>query len=745
MFFLDHAWLVPLIPALSFVVILFFGKRFPRKGSEIGTLAVGASFLLACGTLFQWIKRVQDADHSHGVGAAIGALGRSVGRLGAAGSVAQVAPVVHHLTWFQNNGVRLTVGIQIDGLASIVMFVVTLVSLLVHVYSMEYMRGDRRYTHFYAALSLFTASMLLLVVADNTLQLLVGWELVGLCSFMLIGHWWEEQPNSDAALKAFLTTRTGDIGLLVGVVMTYWMVDRATGGHGSFNIVAVNQAASSSAVGHTLVMWTALALLLAIIGKSGQFPLHTWLPDAMAGPTPVSALIHAATMVVAGVYMGARLYPVFWHGLSIGTPGHGGINAMALIGGITVIIGAALAFVQDDIKKVLAYSTISQLGYMVMALGVGAWSAAVFHLFTHAFFKADLFLGAGSVSHSGSHHSFDMKKDMGGLKKYMPQTYWTFVIGSLALAGIFPLAGFWSKDEILVNAGHNGYQAFVIVGIIGAFMTAAYMTRCVYLTFFGEYRGSVAHEVAEVHEAEVLAEGDELIEHHLAEEQDDYIPGFGPHADEHGGDAHAPHESNRLITGPLVVLSFFAVFAGFINAPGVEKFDKWFQPRVAFVDVRTAKFSVILAVISVLVALAGIGAGYAYYWLRAGPQRLSERNPLARSLKHFLVMKYYLDVLYTDVIVGSLKGAIANGVYWFNQHILDNVLNYAGKGAVGLGRFTYEYVDQRGIDRAVNELASVTGESGGAVRRVQTGRLQFYALILILAVGLFALALWIFT
>ena len=431
MFFLDHAWLVPLIPAVSFVIILFFGKRMPRGGAEVGITAVGASFVLACGTLFQWINRVRDADNAHGVSGAIGAIGRSVGRLGAEGSAAQVLPVVHHVTWFENAGVKLTVGVQIDGLAAIVMFVVTLVSLLVHVYSLEYMRGDRRFTHFYAALSLFTASMLLLVVADNTLQMLVGWELVGLCSFMLIGHWWEEKPNSDAALKAFLTTRTGDIGLLVGVVMSYWLVERATG-HGSFNILSVNEAAASSSVGHTLVMWTALAFLLAIIGKSGQFPLHTWLPDAMAGPTPVSALIHAATMVVAGVYLGARLYPVFWHGLSIGTPGHGCLNAMAVIGGITVIIGAALAFVQDDIKKVLAYSTISQLGYMVMALGVGAWTAAVFHLFTHAFFKADLFLGAGSVSHSGSHHSFDMKKDMGGLKKYMPQTYWTFVIGSLA-------------------------------------------------------------------------------------------------------------------------------------------------------------------------------------------------------------------------------------------------------------------------------------------------------------------------
>ena len=295
-------------------------------------------------------------------------------------------------------------------------------------------------------------------------------------------------------------------------------------------------------------------MLLAIIGKSGQFPLHTWLPDAMAGPTPVSALIHAATMVVAGVYLGARLYPVFWHGLSIGTPGHGGLNAMAVIGGITVLIGAALAFVQDDIKKVLAYSTISQLGYMVMALGVGAWTAAVFHLFTHAFFKADLFLGAGSVSHSGSHHSFDMKKDMGGLKKYMPQTFWTFAIGSLALAGIFPLAGFWSKDEILVNAGHNGYQAFLVVGLVGAFMTAAYMTRCVYLVFFGEYRGSVAHEIGEVHEAEVLAEGDELVEHHLAEAQDDYLPGFGDHADAHAhGAAREQPAPHRAAVGALVL------------------------------------------------------------------------------------------------------------------------------------------------------------------------------------------------
>src|SRR5204863_5688834 len=309
---------------------------------------------------------------------------------------------------------------------------------------------------------------------------------------------------------------------------------------GRFGVGGTNAFALRKGSVHSLMLAGALCLFIGIIGKSGQFPLHTWLPDAMAGPTPVSALIHAATMVVAGVYLGARVYPVFYEGFSIG---HGGVNLMAAIGGTTVIIGAALAFVQDDIKKVLAYSTISQLGYMVMGLGVGAWLGAIFHLFTHAFFKADLFLGAGSVSHSGSHHSFDMKKDMGGLRRYMPQTFWTFIIGSLALAGIFPLAGFWSKDEILVNAGHNGYKAFLVIGAVGAFLTAAYMTRCVYLTFFGEYRGSIAHEVAETHEAEQLAEGDELVEHHLAEVQDDYIPGFGDHD---GEPAHGPHESNRL-------------------------------------------------------------------------------------------------------------------------------------------------------------------------------------------------------
>jgi len=422
------------------------------------------------------------------------------------------------------------------------------------------------------------------------------------------------------------------------------------------------------------------------------------LPDAMAGPTPVSALIHAATMVVAGVYLGARVYGVFWQGFSISA---GGVNAMALIGGVTIIIGALLAFVQDDIKKVLAYSTISQLGYMVMALGVGAWSAAVFHLFTHAFFKALLFLGAGSISHSGSHHSFDMKEDMGGLRKYMPITFWTFMIGTVALMGIPPFAGFFSKDEILATAGKSGFWTFMVIGLVGAFLTAAYMTRCVYYTFFGEYRG-------------------------------------------HGH----PHESPRAITIPLIVLAAFSVLAGWLNATvaHVEKFQEWFEPRVAFptTGVVHPAFEWGPTIVAVLVALAGVGVAYAYYWRGVG-HGITERSAVARAGHTFLVRKYYLDVLYTDIIVGSIKGPIARAAYWVNQNVIDAAVNAVGKGARVAGRFTYDVIDQKVVDGAVNGVAEASGETGGLLRYVQSGRVQWYAIVLFLAVGLLSLVLVVFS
>jgi NADH-quinone oxidoreductase subunit L len=680
---LRNAWIIPLLPALGFVAVLLFGRRLPRKGAEIAVTTVGASFVLACIVLVQWIQRVEDAP-AHG---ALGGFGRALLPAQEGG----VAAVDRGITWWQNGNVKFGVGIHIDGLAVMMLFMVTLVSFLVHVFSTKYMEGDRRFTHYFALLNLFTASMLLLVVADNTLELLVGWELVGLCSFVLIGHWWEEKPNADAAVKAFLTTRVGDVGLMIGIIILFF-------GAGTFDIAATNSEVLDGELSHTLLLVAASCLLIGIIGKSGQFPLHTWLPDAMAGPTPVSALIHAATMVVAGVYLGARLFPVFFNGFSIGD---GGLNAMALIGGITIVIGALLAFVQRDIKKVLAYSTISQLGYMVMALGIGAWVAAVFHLFTHAFFKALLFLGAGSVSHSGSHHSFDMKSDMGGLRKHMPITFVTFVIGSLALAGIFPLAGFWSKDEILVSAGQTGFDAFLYVGLFGAVLTAAYMTRCVYLTFFGEYRG-------------------------------------------HG----EPHESPPIITVPLVVLAGLSVLAGFTNASvfGIEKFADWVEAGVALPTLVHPEFEAVKAVVSVTIASVAIGIA-AYLWFQReelGPFRgLTQRNAFARAGYRFLEKKYYLDDLYEKIVVYGIKAPIARITYWFDQHVIDGVVNGIGRGARQTARAAYDVVDQQVVDGAVNGLAETTGETGGLLRYVQSGRVQRYALTLFAAVGALSLALWI--
>jgi NADH-quinone oxidoreductase subunit L len=674
--FLTNAWLIPLLPALSFVVILLFGKKLPSKGSEVGVASVAVSFVLAIGTAIAWIQtKPSGPDHVRAV------------------------PQNNLFEWFHFGGTGTEFGIHIDGLSVMLLFVVTFIALMVHVYSLEYLRGDRRYTYYFAALSLFTASMLTMITAANSLQLLLGWEGMGVCSFMLIGHWWEDKANSDAALKAFFTTRTGDIGLLIGLTMTFFLAG------GTFDIAKINDAALTGKMPHTMLLLAALAFTAAVVGKSAQFPLHTWLPDAMAGPTPVSALIHAATMVVAGVYLISRFYGVFSQAFHIFTPGHAGFNLIAIIGGVTIIIAALLAFVQHDIKKVLAYSTISQLGYMVMALGVGAWQAAIFHLFTHAFFKADLFLGAGSVSHSGSHHSFDMKKDMGGLRKKMPVTFATFVIGSAALAGIFPLAGFWSKDEILSGAGHNGYVAFMVIGIIGAMMTAGYMTRCVWLTFFGEYRG-------------------------------------------HGH----PEESPRLITAPLVILTGMAIVCGWLSGFGLHLFGKWTENPVVSTAMSLghateAKFSLPTAVISTVAVLLAIGIIWAYYEYHAFAfmHGLTERSSPAKAGYTFVEQKYYLDKLWTDIVVGSIKRPIAAGAYWLNQNVIDGAVNGAGVGSRIVGQFVYRYIDQDLIDGAINGTGSSAEGGGSLLRRLQTGRVQQYAAaffgigVVVIGIGLLAL------
>ncbi len=691
-FFLENAWLIPAVPLASFLIILFFGKRMPKGGSRVGIAALALAWVGAVGVLIQWIQRVNEAGEGaeHALASLIGAVGAEEG------GHAAVEPVIQSFTWWQSGGVHFTAGTLVDGLSAVMLFTVTSISLLVHIYSTEYVKGDRRFTHYYAFLSLFSASMLLLVISQSTLQMLLSWELVGVCSFVLIGHWWEEQANSNAALKAFLTNRVGDVGLIIGVIILFF-------GVGSFGVIDTNLSALDGTLSHTLMLVAALCLMAAVSSKSGQFPLHTWLPDAMAGPTPVSALIHAATMVVAGVFLIARLYPVFYEGLSIGTSG---LNYMAFIGGFTALMGACLAFVQKDIKKVLAYSTISQLGYMVAALGVGAWTAAIFHLFTHAFFKACLFLGAGSVSHA-VHHSFDMKKDMGGLRKYMPTTFVTFLIASVALAGIPPLAGFWSKDEILAGAQQGQQQSYTLIlvfGAITALLTAAYMTRVIWLTFFGEYRG-------------------------------------------HG----TPHESPPVMLWPLRILAFFALFIGVVNLPGkiapgsIElKFEKFVEPTFAFPpEIVHPEFSVPLAIVSTLLAATGILLAYLWYFKDKGPHGITERNKAAHAGYTLLENKYYLDALYEQGIVAGVKGPIARAMYWFNQHILDAVVNGVATGARGTARFLYRFVDQGAIDGTVNASGRATEGSGQLLRGIQTGKISNYAALLfggvVLIAGIFVI------
>lgn len=748
--FLEHAWLIPIVPAIAFAIIILFGKKLPMRGSEIGLLSMIASLVLAVGTAMQWIDRVGS---------------------GAEGQF--IAPVVRTWNWWQIGGVNFTIGQSIDGLAVIILVVVAFISTLVQLYSTEYLKGDRRYTHFFAALTLFSAGMLAMVIAEDTILFLLGWEIMGLCSFMLIGHWWEDGANSRAALKAFFTVRTGDMGLLIGVAMLYfasndWTTENL--GVSGFSIRGISAWALSGEPNSTVIFVAAIALFIAAIGKSGQFPLHTWLPDAMAGPTPVSSLLHSSTMVVAGVFLVSRLYPVFFTGFDIlGTGG----NFIMIIGAITIVIAAALAFVQNDIKKVLAYSTVSQLGYMMLGLGAGAWLPAVFHIFTHAFFKACLFLGAGSISHSASHHSFDMKKDMGGLRKVMPITFTTWIISTLALCGVFPFSGFFSKDEIIDNVGNNGYQMFMIIGLVGAFMTAAYMTRATYLTFFGEARGASAGE-----------HHDEHAPAHDAHDSHD------AHAADHGD--HGPHESGWRITLPLVLLAVLALSSGFLNAtPFGEKWERiktWVEPRAEVVmetapggpgyskaltvpaaseegakkspcgsktpekgvcyapKLEHAKFKWSKALLSLGIVFLGIALSWivsTMLYTRKDKRivGLTERNGVLRAGYNLLINKYYLDALYEKVIVKAIAGPISSAAYWFNQNVLDGILHVVAAISRMFSGWVYRNIDQRVVDGTVNNSGKATKGAGGVIAPVQSGKVSQYGALLFSAAAVAALVL----
>lgn len=650
----ELTWLVPLLPILSFFVILFFGKRLPNKGHAVGIAAVGLGLLISLIGFFELI--------------------------GGKGFVEK------SWTWFEFNAgdsLHLEFGMNYDFLTAVMFVVVCTISLLVQIYSTEYMHDDKRYTIYYAMLSLFTGSMLLMLIANNLLQLFVGWELVGVCSYFLIGHFWEEKENSSAAIKAFITNRVGDMSLLFGIFALFFI-------GGTFNIPELNHLAHEGHIGGTSLTIAALLMFGGAVSKSAQFPLYVWLPDAMAGPTPVSALIHAATMVVAGIYMVARMFLVFEHAGAA-------LDVVAIIAAITMLLAAILALVQDDIKKVLAYSTVSQLAYMMAALGVGAYTAAIFHLFTHAFFKALLFLGAGSLIHGV--HSNNMS-DMGGLRKYMPHTFKTFIIGSLALAGIFPLAGFFSKDEIiggaLRSASEGGRAAAWVVlvsGLITAFLTALYMTRACIKTFWGEYRG-------------------------------------------HG----TPHESGGAIVTPLWILAGAAIVVGFLGYPSMPwgsygPFAKWITVPGHEHHSFEVLYNVLLPLGATIIALAAIWIGYMFFYKNAW--RVDILNSPFAWMYRFVQNKYYLDDFYLNGIVRPVQYPISKGTYWADRKIIDAVVNGVATGTLATARPTYAVIDQQVIDFAVNGTAGLTGSTGGLLRYIQSGNIQRYAAVLFAAVAIF--------
>ncbi|HJQ26673.1 MAG TPA: NADH-quinone oxidoreductase subunit L [Blastocatellia bacterium] len=623
-------------------------------------------------------------------------------------------------TWIQVGNFRADFALVLDSLSAIYILFVTFVAFWIHVFATGYMRGDKGYWRFFAYLNLFMFSMLTLVLADNFLLMFVGWEGVGLCSYLLIGYYFNEGYANDAAKKAFVVNRIGDFGFAIGLMLLFWhsgsifyFNDPARGISGAFNW-AMNQAAdpfTASAIFAGGLTTIAVLMFVGATGKSAQIPLYVWLPDAMAGPTPVSALIHAATMVTAGVYMVSRASSIY-------TKAPTAMFIVAIVGAATALFAATIGLGQWDIKKVLAYSTISQLGYMFLACGVGAFTAGIFHVFTHAFFKALLFLGSGSVI-LGVHHEQDMRR-MGGLKKYMPITFWTMWAGWLAISGIPIFAGFFSKDEILyrtfIAQGIPDVWAKVlwVVGAITALMTAIYMTRLMVVTFLGKERIPTAHEEAHAH-----AHPDES---HQAVTP----PGVGPDEHEHHGGP--PRESPRVMTVPLIVLAIGAVFAGFLGIPkGLSDvltggkvpnyFERFLEPSIAHVGAaphaaaetapaatESAEHSgaaesptkeLLLTLLSIAIAVGGIGIGLAWF----------KRNPLWQPPR-LLEQKYHVDEAYDAAIVQPIK--------------------------VGSTNVLWRIIDQQYIDGFVNGMGTFAKIIGGLLRFLQTGLARSYVAIVVL-------------
>ncbi len=660
-----YIWLLPL---LAFTIQIFFGKRLPRKGDWVSVSAIGIAFVLSLSLFFKMLSNYSPEF-----------------------SVTQSVP------WIHIGSFRIDMGIYLDNVSIIMLMVVTTVSFLVHIYSIGYMAGDPRYNRFYAYLSLFSFSMLGLVLFDNLFGIFIMWELVGICSYLLIGYYFEKDSAANAGKKAFITNRVGDFGFLMGLLIVYTTI-------GSFNLLQVSEGVAQGKLTGTLLTAAGALLFAGAIGKSAQFPLHVWLPDAMEGPTPVSALIHAATMVAAGVYLVARIsFMLSFDAMLV----------VAYIGGCTALFAATIAITQNDIKRVLAYSTISQLGYMIMAMGVGAYTAGFFHLVTHAMFKAGLFLGSGSVIHA-MHHAMEkvnVHEDpndirlMGGLKNKMPATYYTFLIFTLAISGIPFFSGFLSKDAILggtlafaMSQENPVHYLLPFFGFTAAIITAFYMFRLVIKTFLGE------------------PQRPDLYEH--------------------------VHESPRVMTVPLMVLATLSIFI-FYTLPSLNPFSAehgWFEhlierPESAVtmqlghpvleISEHTAHAAHVNGMlISIVFAIGGILLAFMFYfWKKVDVEALTEK---IRPLYNLSYNKYYFDEMYNATLVRGLL-AWNNFLYWFDQHVIDAIVNGSAYIMRNVSAFSGKF-DLELIDGLVNAVADIVQNAGQAMRKIQTGQVQYYIL-----------------
>ena len=618
-------WLIPVLPLVGAAINGFIGKRLPKSViATIGAGSVGLSFLIAVREFLAMINTEQ-------------------------------LPIVRdYFTWIQSGSFQAQFGFMLDHLSVLMVLIVTGVSFLIHIYSAGYMAEEDGFYRYFAYLNLFVFFMLTLVLADNYLLMFVGWEGVGLCSYLLIGFWFLRKSAADAGKKAFVVNRIGDFGFVLAILFIYWTFERIDF-QGVFARLGPGSPFPIEPLGSVGVLTTiGLLLFLGATGKSAQFPLYVWLPDAMEGPTPVSALIHAATMVTAGVYMVARSAAIYNHA-------PGALFVIAVVGAFTAIFAASIGLVQTDIKKVLAYSTVSQLGFMFMACGAGAYAVGVFHLMTHAFFKALLFLGAGSVIH-GLGGLQDIRK-MGGLKGQMPWTYWTFLIGTIAIAGLPPFAGFFSKDAILWSEWNSPNYGIIIwtVGVIAAAFTSFYMFRLLILTFHGSPRYT-EHEVHHVHEA----------------------------------------PKSMLIA--LVALAIFSMIAGFVGIPrvlhGGDRIEHFLTPEVAVAEIEAGVgIEAVLMAVSIAIALSGLAVAYLFYVAKPElPGKLAEK---AQAMYAILTHKYYVDEIYDSVIVWPIFTASKE--------------------------FLWKFVDILMIDGTVNGVGRAVRGSGSGLRHMQTGYVRTYA------------------